>query len=328
MTCPRSLHKAYVKICPNCWEELPFTTGRSSTVAIIGSNVSGKTCFMAALVRQIRLRLSKEDSFEMSLEWEGSAGMEYFRGLERTVYHDKMLPEGTQMLGDLASVHITVRFPVRRLLTRWLRGAVGTVSLVLPDPAGEFFEHMDNVYFLNYLGNARAIILMVDPMMSEEYRDYLRKIGKEGPAYDAASAADSLRSVVTAVRREVGRRTGRLNKQLAVVLTKCDEKGMFDPDDRRYSNRFPRQGRRFDPALARDISGMVAQHMQEKLGLAEVVALARLNFQHVAFFAASALGSPPVRTEANGIIEMKLNKPEPRRVEEPLLWVLHQWGYL
>ncbi len=351
VSCPFSPHTAYVKICPRCWKLLPLSSGRPATVAIIGSTVSGKTCFMTALIRQIRRELARASAYEMSLEWDDQEGKDYFKKQEQTIFFQNELPEANQKMAPIASLQITVRFPVRRRWRRIINGKQGVVSLVFHDPSGEFFENMDDVYYLNFLGRAKAILLMVDPMMSEEYQKKLRDEGKPLPPYKAASAAEALGAFVTAMRREskpgtktthnrlaaLGKMFGRsalsrsedkLDKQLAVVLTKCDEDGMFDPDHRQHRDRYPVQGREYDPALTQEISDRVAQHMEEDLGLAEVVALARQSFRRVTFFAASALGAPPLRIMENGKPRLKLKDPRPRRVEDPLLWILHEWGYL
>lgn len=335
--CPYSPHNAYLKICPHCWEQLPVATGRSSTIAVVGASSSGKTCFTTALIRQIRKELSRETAYEMSLEWEDQAGLAYFREQERTIFSDGMLPPPTQKESPIESLQITVRFPVRGLKRRMLKGSQGAISLVFYDPAGEHFESLDEVYYLHYLTTAEAIILMVDPFASEEYQAHLRRQGHDNPfaGRRVTGAADALSAFVMTMRREMNQHDGKLKKQLAVVLTKCDEPGMFDPDHRQHEDRYPVQGSNYDPTLAEEISKMVAQHMEEELGMSEVVALARRSFRDVSFFAASALGAPPPLKkvindfgDAEWRQEEPMRSPRPRRVEEPLLWILHRWGYI
>jgi hypothetical protein len=124
--------------------------------------------------------------------------------------------------------------------------------------------------------------------------------------------------------------SGKLSQDLAVVLTKCDEEGAFDHD---AYHQFPVQGKHYSPAQAREISRLVEQHMDLELGLAPVVALAKQSFRNVAFFAASALGHPPIKSVKIGPsgerdVEQRFVNPRPRRVEDPFLWTLHRRGYL
>ena len=140
----------------------------------------------------------------------------------------------------------------------------------------------------------------------------------------------SLNAFVNKIRNERKLHKGKLPQDLAVVLTKCDEEGVFDPDDEAY--QFPVQGRNYNPKLTKEISRLIEQHMDMDLGLSQVVALSKENFQHVAFFAASALGRPPIKsnreTEYGAEIEQRFEDPKPRRVEDPFLWLLHRRGYL
>jgi hypothetical protein len=324
--CAFSPHRAYLKLCPRCGATLPLTTGPAATVAVVGASVSGKTCYMTTLIRQIRHLLSRDTQYEMSLEWDDEKGKQYFRDQEKTIFTDHCLPEPTQKETPLKSLQVTIRFPVRRWRARWRHGRHGVVSLIFPDPSGEMFQDQENVYFLNYLGNARAYVLMVDPFGSNEYRR--RLAGPDLPDDPVVSASDTLGSLVTALRRELCRPYGPLDRVLAVTLTKCDEKDMLDPDAEPYRSRFPVQGRWYDPRRARELGAQVERHLRDELGMSDLVSLARQSFARVEFFAVSALGSPPVRSRRNGQLTLSLKNPQPRRVEEPLLWILHQQGYL
>jgi hypothetical protein len=164
--------------------------------------------------------------------------------------------------------------------------------------------------------------------MSEDHRARLKQAGKELPPYEASDPSTALGNFVQVLRRQIGQPDGLLDRQLAVVLGKCDEEGLFDPDDPRFAGLYPPQGRFYDERLAHEISAQVARYLRHDLGMANVVALARQNFKDVAFFAVSALGRPPVRIRQKGAVKVHLVDPEPRRVEEPLLWILHRWGYL
>ena len=157
--------------------------------------------------------------------------------------------------------------------------------------------------------------MLIDPLASKGYH--------RQPAWENA---DVLRAVVTTLRRDLNQPIGKLDRLLAVTLTKCDVAGVFDPDAPPHQNRFPPQGRSYLPRLAHDLGKQVARHMQEDMGMSELVALARQSFTQVEFFAVSALGQPPVPDESTG--ELRLLNPKPRRVEEPLLWILNRWGYI
>jgi len=316
--CPYApcLEHAYVMRCPRCWEILPVAMGSTSTIAVVGARTSGKTCYITSLIHQIRDVLAAEELFEMGLEWDDDQGRKYFRKKETDIFRKGRLPEFTQE-GDPVSMQITVRFPVRGW-RRMTRGSQAHIALVFPDPAGDHFHEMQDIYFLTYLGNASAIILMVDPLAEDAYRDLLLEEGKPLPPYDTESANTAITTLVWAMRGHLNKHAGRMNKSLAVVVAKCDEYAVFDPDDQGTS--LPNQGRRYDPRLARKMSRRVESYLRKDLKLNSVAAVARQGFKRVSFFAASALGSTPV--------DGQVINARPRRVEEPLLWILHQWGYI
>jgi hypothetical protein len=312
-----------------------MATGNSSTVAVIGASGSGKTCFTTGLIRQIGEQLAQRATYRMALQWDDQDGLDYFRAQEKTLFTDRTLPEMTQKQTRIKTLQITVRFPIRHWWNRLFKGEQGVVSLIFPDPSGELLQNLNEAYFVNYLGHADAILLMVDPFAAQRYREERAKAGVDTTPYETLHSADiPLTAVIQAVRSESKQTRKKLRKQLAVVLTKCDEEGVIDLDHEHDIGRngrkipYPLQGRNYSPALARRISDRVAQFMETKLGLAKVVALAEQNFEDVCFFSATALGSPPIReTDDDGNARVTLARPQPRRVEEPLLWVLHKWGY-
>jgi hypothetical protein len=326
--CPYSPHTTFFKFCPRCGSLLPAASGSGLTVAIVGSTISGKTCFTTALVRQINKELPKETRQEMSLEWDDEPSKQYFKDLEKTIFRRGELPQGTKPETLPKSLRVTIRFTVRGLWRRLRHGRYSTVSLIFPDPAGEFFDSLQSVYTQTYLGNARAYILMVDPYASEEYAAWRAGRGQPLPDLELTETTETLRGFVSVLRRQLQQPAGPLDRALAVTLTKCDEEGLFDPDHPDYTGQFPVQGRCYDRRLARAIGTRVARHLQDDLGMSELVALAHQSFRHVEYFATSALGQPPERDPQTRELTGRVHSPRPRRVEEPLLWALHKWGYL
>ncbi len=324
--CPYSPHFGYRKICPYCWDELPAVTGNTSTIAIIGASQAGKTCFMTSMVRQVGRVLSRKDKFNMAMGWDDKAGEKYFQGLEKTIFEDHLIPSLTSAKEKIRSMQITIRFPLRGWFRRLWHGPQGVVSMVFPDPAGELLQDLEQAYFVNYLGHARAIVLMVNPFSSDKFKTRRQSlIEKDG----------SLNAVIQKIRHETGTQTGLIRKQLAVVVTKSDENGVIDIDKEEWiapdgmREVFGEQGHNYNPQLTEAISDRVQQHLEEELELSDVVQAALQNFSQVRFFSASSLGETPwFETKDDGIKIGHLKNPKPRRVEEPLLWILHRWGYL
>ena len=259
----------------------------------------------------------------MSLEWNEEDSRDHFTTLDRQIYRDLMVPEMTRLTDALLSLSVTLRFTRQGWWCRLLGQTQGVLSLICPDPSGEFFRDHNQIYGLSYLGQAQALLLMVDPMTTAPFQEHCKA---RGYADTAQSTPETLRVLIASLRQELGQPSGRLNKCLGLVLTKCDEEGVFNPDRPPYAGRFPVQGRRYNRRLARQMGQLVAEHMHA-LELTDLVALAQQNFAAVEFFAVSALSRPPIRDppDSGGL---RLIDPVPRRVEEPLLWVLNQWGYI
>jgi hypothetical protein len=324
--CPVSGHNSFIKVCPNCGTQQPVSTGDTSTIAVIGPRSSGKTCFITSLIHQIDNQLARQSMYRMSLEWRDDEGRKYFRDQRDTLFKKLQLPINTQKHLPLRSLDITIRFPLRGW-TRWLRhGSQATIPLVFPDPSGELFVTLNDAYSLSFLHQSPQVLLMLDPLSSPKMQESRKQsgIGALDGSFD--DPEDALNSLVIAVRAEMGLSRGKIPKDLAVVLTKCDEPNVFDPDNDAYA--FHQQGGRYDPRLANNISQYVERHLEEDLGIPKVVALAKENFRSVCFFAASALGTPPQkRKDEDGDVRAWLSQaPKPRRVEEPFLWLLHRRG--
>lgn len=323
--CPLSDHNCYLKVCPNCGQTQPISMGDASTIAVIGSGSSGKTCFITSLIYQIDALLARQSMLGMSMEWRDDEGRSYFRNQRRALFDLLELPQSTQKKSKLKSLDITIRFPLRGLRRRLVHGNQAVVSLVFPDPAGEWFQSLADVYYLTYLAQAQQVMLMLDPMASTRLRAERKK--KELGKYDAVvdSPEGALEAFISAVRNQMALPKGKIPKDLAVVLTKCDEPGVFDAD----RQELPHQGRDFNPKIADEISDLVAVHLEEELEISGVVSMAKENFRRVAFFAASALGKPPLKLQVGDEVVARLDGlPKPRRVEEPFLWILHCRGLI
>jgi hypothetical protein len=300
----------------------------AKTIAIFGATVSGKTCFAWAVARQIRQVLSRQTKQEMSLEWDDDESREFYNELNEAIVRRAEVPAATLTNKQPSALRATVRFPVRGWWRSWRQGSRAAISLVFPDPTGEFFINEAAASKLEYLDKASAYLLMVDPFTSRKYCRWRREQGLDLPrdVEEFLPAEDAMGSFVKILRRRLRRQVGVLDRILAIALTKCDEPGLFDPDGAAHGDRFPPQGRDYDPSLAKAIRRRVRSHLEDDLDMPGLTSLAKATFRHVGYFATSALGHPPERNPKTA--EVRIENACPRRVEEPLLWILHRWGYL
>ena len=372
--CPHNPHhRAFVKVCPHCWSRVTVGDDQGETIAIVGASVAGKTCFTAALIRQIERVLSRADMYQMSLEWDDQKGLNHFNNIDRTIFVHKRLPSPTQKQAELKVLQLTVRFPIRGWLRRLRKGKLAVVSLLFPDPAGEGFDTIEDAYTLSFLSRAKSIILLVDPQCCDSFREQQAKrrklkAGASASANPKATAEVAsanagggkardnftpLNSFLQRMRQETNN-PGKLRQDVAVVLAKNDEVERYFPDA--PTNSEPFQGGKYDPKIAKRISDRVEAFMLNRLGLGNLLGAVHNGFRRKAFFAASALGETPEetplepasKTETNfdaafeaawgseaavdaapsGPAPLRLKNPRPKRVEEPLLWLLHQRGLI
>jgi len=329
--CPTCGQFASVRVCPECKYEIPAPNG-PFTIAVVGSSSSGKTCFITMLIHQIKTYLARPDLLRTSAEFETQAGREYFDDKYRKIFVEKCVPEANQKESTIKTIQITVRFPLEPRFP-FYRKSQAVLSLGFPDPSGEPLEDMEHPYFCEFLQTCSAVLLMVDPFAMLAYQNKLRDAGEDVSSYlYLRDATYPLNKVIKAIRMQSPK--GMLKQQLAVVLTKCDAEGLFNPD-REYDvkpdgsrEKFPKHGIPYMPKLTDRISQRVAEHLTNDLGMASLVAMAENNFRDVRFFAASALGSAPVTEVRDGEEVKRLIDPEPTRVEEPFLWILNRWGYI
>ena len=327
--CPSCRTPAFERVCPDCKGEIPPPNG-PYTIAVVGSSASGKTCFITALIRQIKTVLARRDSLRAGLVWEDQPSRNYFDLQHKAIFVERTVPDPTQKNAPIKTIRITIRYPLTGTMAKWMNKQA-VVSLCFPDPAGEPLESMDQPYFSDFLQQSAAIMLMVDPFATDVFKERERQKGSEDyfAIESLKDATAPLNKVVTALRE--GKKGGRLQQKLAIVVTKCDADGVFNPDKENDEDgyAFAEQGVPYDPKLAKRLSDAVSRHLHDDLGMQELVATAEAEFKSTHFFAASALGAAPEKKMMpDGSIMLQVDNPNPRRVEEPLLWILHQWGYL
>ncbi len=270
------------------------------SVVIVGGTASGKTCYLTTLIHHIQEQGGRSYRQEMTVSFHGD-GSRVYRELHKLLYVDGIIPPVTSRLDLLPC---TLKFPKRN----WFGEKMQEVSVLIPDAPGQAFEKLDDP-LRTCVECADALVLLVDPDAQKAGRPQLANwvLGK----------------LVETLAERTAQEKGKFQKLLAVVITKTDvcdpdEYGLFGPVNRKC--RWPPQGRNYKDKITGQISTEVCRRLDTEEWL-DLVPLARNHFQHVCYFAGSALGQSP----ENG----RLTQPiVSRRVEDPLLWILRTWNYL
>lgn len=310
-TCGRP---AEIRLCPHCHHDLTPVmldpTVERRVISIVGGRFSGKSHYLAALVRELDTRGYPD--FEILLSREDDHTRNHFtRAYEQRVFRERRVIDLTQV-GARRPFVFSLRMPRRTTL-----GGSRTrlVFLVFHDIAGELLKDEDEVRaFAQSVVHADALIYLVDPLQLPPVREALRERGR-ARLPDEIPPGPVLDLVERLVRR--GSVATRLPIPIATLVTKQDALRDLLGDgtlgqDADYSGGF-------DVAEARQRSEDLADWlatMDPKI-LGDV----QQRFTPSAFFLVSSLGCEPNR-------HGQLPFVSPFRVIDPLLWILSRFGYL
>jgi hypothetical protein len=196
--------------------------------------------------------------------------------------------------------------------------------LALCDTAGENFNTQDDVtQKTKYLACASGLLFLLDPLQTVPVRQSLPSTVKL-PQIDAMADPQVVLGRVVAELQNRGLidTSGhrKLTIPVAIVLTKCDilrDNRLID--FRCLWNQDVHHEGAYDLSLHNDMNGMFSELVKEWSRPAWNIIQTR--FARVAFFGVTATGCS---SDAQG----RYPKIAPWRVEDPLLWLLHQLGVI
>jgi hypothetical protein len=291
--------------CPHCGGDLPHALFSSNLILpIYGGPAAGKTMFRNASV--VRLLEGHQPDLHAGL----------IVGRERTNYQARLKPAFDR--GQLPPKTTDAKPPAYLLALRRLGGLARggrPVSVYLYDPAGETNEQdiqLDQQHYLRHLG---GLALLIDPLSFPSMKTAFEATGQPLPAGTCRSdPLDIVQRVHEALEKYTGLRpTKRFRRRLAVVLTKGDipfvqvELGVTVDGNPTHA-----AWHGFDRATSEQIHDWL--HRNEPAFLHAL----QTHFKRVGFFIVSAMGH-----------DAQAQRPfMPKRVLEPLLWLLAARGAL
>lgn len=113
---------------------------------------------------------------------------------------------------------------------------------------------------------------------------------------------------------------------MAIVLTKADllrdAADVFREPDLLHAGGFNRHG------VERQQEGL--RQLLTECGQSTILSSVENNFEKVGLFAVSALGHEPTveAGSVDGFVEQRIGRIQPWRVLDPLVWLLHHYGYV
>lgn len=281
--------------CSNCHQFLlrEHIESKRLFIPILGGPSAGKTTFMFSAIRNLIDHKAKDLGFET----------EFIDKIAESKYN--------KIVNDLMSGHLPLKtvdnipkaFNLalkKNNATKWL--------LYIYDPAGEAYSNADNLSSHYYSEYMSGMIFVIDPFtfrgVRQEYKNQL-KINKKGIGPSSLSADDALTRTILAMEESFGlKKTGKIQKPLAVVITKVDALELEDTIGNKAID-----GSVKDKSFAKH--KLIKKQLLE-WGEAALLHQLESRFSNFRFFSSSALGRIPdgSKKDLKGY-----------DVLEPILWI-------
>lgn len=302
------------RLCPHCHNDLPNTAGRKpvEVISVIGSTQVGKTVYMTSLLHTLENKTSK--NFDASFMSIGTRYLDELRRHERTLFGQKNLFEATQKVDRIEPLALNFKYIND--------SGAPEPTLMFFDVAGEGMVDPDYIEkHAAHIKNSTGIIFLVDPKQIKKISARINLLkGEDEYEENIVEPKDIITKLYENFINE--QEDGATHIPTAVVITKSDMLDALEGDyiskNSNILNNYEHIGY-FNLEEYENINGEVKNFISEVDGAFKSDISA--YFKNVSYFAVSALGSSP---EGNKI-ERGVS---PRRVDEPLLWILQQRGYI
>lgn len=283
----------------------------SLPIALIGAKATGKSNYIGVLVNEIKRRMSAGFQSSINMNCDANTRNMYNDNYYRPLYKEKMQIGATDS-GKIDPLIFPVDFPNGK-----------SVTLTFYDTAG---ENLDDEYIMlrnnGYLSNSKGIILLLDPLQVPEIREKLE--GKVPLPEENTEAFDVLDRVVQNIENKTNNMK-QFDIPLALVFTKMDALDAFDdilPEDSNLRNESDHVDRGAFVTSDFENTQIELRTLLENLLDGGGLEAKMRRFKKYAFFGISALGCMP---DENGNLPQKVS---PRRVLDPLLWILAENKYI
>ncbi len=315
MQCGQCKQMSHTRICPHCHFELASDIGQvdSRIIAIIGGSATGKTHYIASLVKLLQGEVGQNFNITVRMMGEDTE-RRWINDFYTPLFVRKTILPGTQS----GAINSIVKSPLmfRFMFNDGRRLRALNVSFF--DSAGEDMTSLASMVVQNrYICHADGIIFLLDPLQIPRVRFQLParniKLPQENLAASPEYIVGHLRDLF---EREHGlRAVQRVNVPIAFTLSKIDMlTDILDP-----GSALLRYGHHPGYVDLNDIQGIsteVSNYLSEWINQS-FLGTVRNGFSTYNFFGVSALGEPP---DANG----HLSTVAPLRVEDPFLWLLYK----
>lgn len=324
------------RICPHCHNPLVYPYGKYPVkfIAVVGVTTSGKTMYLGQMLGRISDYLAFAG---LGLEGQHE-DLKTF--VKNNFYHrDQILPMGNA--SHVMTLPITINV---------IKNKTGEhYTLVFFDIAGENCVKADRMEkYGPFVQNADGMIFLVDPNQMEGFFELDRSNETTKDSADEKSADENRihdegtkekkgektnfdpPAVIEAMYNAfLGKKGSKCTKPIAVTFSKSD---MLAKEFNENSNVFQMidyqkyYGKGFQYDTWRDLHDELYKRLKSSKGRSwagrHIINAVENHFETIGFFAVAALNCE-LKTLPNKKL-MLGDEPNPRRIEEPFLWLLFQ----
>lgn len=298
------------RVCPHCHNPLPLGFGKNKvkSISIIGITNAGKTVYISQLLRGMP-------------DYATKVGLGAFFTAEHVTNFIETNRVGKGLRMPEATTPGRLSQPMFYDIVRTVNNIQYTDTIVLYDIAGEnCIKAEEMLRFSRFVEHSDGLILLIDPKQLGFLSDELDEFEVEAPSL----ALNTLHNVLES------RQGTKSSIPIAVCVSKSDM----------CKDIVPAISQEQVQVADLDVSGLPKQEFDGKtfnslsdemknlmLKNARKVCLDLQNeYMNFNFFAVSALGCDCALSDKG--FKTPVSKPDPKRIEEPILWLFKQFGYI
>ncbi|GAB5526304.1 MAG: hypothetical protein Roseis2KO_41760 [Roseivirga sp.] len=326
--CPTCSEETNKLVCPHCHNNLPrdFQEDKPKKLAIAGDTYAGKSLFITVLIQELTKR-NITIPFGLNITKEGDhTSRRYNRDFYEPLYVEKRFLDATPY--DDPDTKLPLMFRMSRDKDiRMSSGVPSSVYLSFYDRAGEEFLNEDWMAAeLRYIANADGIVVLIDPLQLDLFREFLEDKMVLPPKRDRHLdiVKNIHRLVCDKLRVKVDT---RLDVPIAICMTKMDYFYEYGKEIIDVNSRFTKKASyssdmEITDAELTTVSTEIESLLTDpRLGdESNFVSFVRNHFSNYTFLGVSSLGEVPEDEDSFAI--------KPRRVTDPIVWILRQFKFL
>lgn len=330
--CPECKEITTTRICPSCHNNLPTTIDchQEKVIAIIGARDSGKSSFMAVLIKELKKRVISGFHGAMNF-MDQESYEEYEERFGKYLYPVKpgaiprILPQTkTTFVGNtVIGVNRPILCDLKLEKKNWFHEKMIPYTFVFFDAAGEDFDDEGVMFTISkYISEAAGILFLLDPLQIHQVRTQLdESVIKKASTIEPQSVS-AVEEIIDRVAKLIRAKKGikeceKITIPVAVAFSKLDAMKEILPSNSILLSRSPHieKGKfvNHDADLVREeMIGLL-----NEWGESEFLNHLHLNYMTYSFFACSAFGHSPDE-------EGRIGTLCPHRIEDPLLWIMKE----